>query len=110
MGADRFHLEAAPAGDAVSRVDAAGQEMTSQWQAVAAEVAGLAGQLGRGELGAAFLAGYRAPAEQVSRAADRYSGAPGRIAGAAGAGIGDYQSTDASAGDLFRGIPPGALP
>lgn len=69
---------------------------------VAAEVAGLVGQLGRGELGAAFLAGYR------------YSGAPGRIAAAAGAGIGDYQSTDAStdasAGDLFRGIPPGALP
>lgn len=104
------NMDPAATANAMGRVADAGRSMTSEWHAIEAEIAGLAGQLGRGDLGAAYLAGYRESAAQAARAADQCCRTPGVLADKGNACVGAYRSTDDAAANGFRSVAPPASP
>ncbi len=106
MGDDQIHMQTASVAAAMGRMATAGQTMAGDWRAIGGEVAGLGGQLGRGDLGAAFLAGYREPAAQVTAAADRCCQEPTALADMGTANVDSYQSVDAGNGNAFRSLSP----
>lgn len=96
MNGDHIHMETTATADAMSRVASGGQAMTSDWQSCQSEISGLAGQLGGGVMGTAFLTGYQEPAAQAMRDADQCCQTPGTLADAGNMAVGTYQSTDAA--------------
>lgn len=78
--ADRIGMFTAATRDQLTRLAAAGERMTAEWGATQPKIAELAGQLGKGELGAAFLAGYQQPAAETARAVDQCCALPGQYA------------------------------
>lgn len=96
--------------DAMTLLAAAGQHMGTGWGAITAELDGLVGQLGRGELGAAFLDGYRQPAGDTAKAVERCCQVPGRLAATGNECIGTYVSTDHRHGDHIKSLGATAPP
>lgn len=90
-----------PAGAAMNRLAETGTAMTEGWRAAAGEVAALAGQLGKGELGAAFVAGYRQPAEDTAKAADQCCQLPGRFAASGTQCVAQYVAADQHGGQAI---------
>lgn len=56
------------------------ERMTTNWATTKAEITGLVGQLGQGELGAAFLAGYQQLATEIITAVDQCCQRPTQFA------------------------------
>jgi hypothetical protein len=109
MAGDHIHMETATTADAMGRVASGGQTMATDWQSCQSEITGLAGQLGGGVLGAAFLAGYQEPAAQAMRDADQCCQVPGTLADKGNTAVSTYQSADtASAGAVSA--PTSQLP
>jgi hypothetical protein len=96
MNGDHIQMETATTADAMGRVATGGQNMATEWQSCQSEISGLAGQLGGGTMGAAFLAGYQEPAAQAMRDADQCCQTPGALAEAGNMAVGTYQSADAA--------------
>ncbi|NUS65416.1 MAG: hypothetical protein HOQ46_17390 [Saccharothrix sp.] len=96
--------------DAMSRIATAGRTMADDWRGIGSEIAGLGGQLGRGDLGAAFVAGYRERAGQVTIDADQRCQEPGLLADLGKAGVDSYRSADEASGDVIRAADPSASP
>jgi hypothetical protein len=109
MGDDEIYMDTVSTADAVGRVAAAGQTMTVDWRGVSAEITSLGGQLGRGDLGAAFLDGYRQPAAQVASDADRHCRRPGQLADLGNACVNLYRSADATGAGAIRAVNPETL-
>jgi hypothetical protein len=70
----------AATSDAMRVMAAAGDDMGGGWGAVRDGLGDLVGQLGLGELGAAFMAGYETPAAETTAIVDRCCQGPGRLA------------------------------
>jgi hypothetical protein len=66
----------------LNRLSTIGERMTGDWATTKAEIAGLVGQLGQGELGSAFLAGYQQLATEIADAVDQCCRRPGEFANA----------------------------
>jgi hypothetical protein len=98
---DGMSMVPAPAADAMSRLATAGDDMTSGWRAVDTELTGLTGQLGRGVLGAAFMAGYREAATQTARAVEQCCQVPGRLAAKGTTSVDSYVSNDSDNRDTL---------
>lgn len=101
MGADPGDLamETGLTRNAMTRLTTAGTNLGTGWSAAAAAIDGAVGPLGRGPLGAAFLAGYEGHARQTAEAVTTCCQ---RIDGLAGVGHGavtTYETTDA---DILR--------
>lgn len=94
MNGDHIQMETSTAADAMGRVASGGQTMSTDWQSCQSEISGLAGQLGSGTMGAAFLSGYQEPAAQAMRDADQCCQTPGTLAEKGTAAVGTYQSVD----------------
>ncbi|WP_424186520.1 hypothetical protein ACOBQX_01525 [Actinokineospora sp. G85] len=110
MGDDAIDMDTTSTAEAMSRIATAGQAMAGGWRAAGAEITGLGGQLGRGDLGAAFLAGYRDLAARVAGDADHRCQEPGQLAAAGAASIDAYRSADATGGDVILAVDPPAPP
>jgi hypothetical protein len=91
---DRADLDTAPTVSALNEVDAAGQTMSDGWRTASGQLNGLVGQLGKGPLGAAFMAGYQQEAAATSSMVERCCQVPGRFAAAGNAGVGYYGEAD----------------
>jgi hypothetical protein len=94
MNGDQLNMETAATGDAMGRVASGGQTMSTEWQSCQSEISGLAGQLGQGTMGAAFLSGYQEPAAQAMRDADQCCQQPGTLAEKGSTAVGTYQSAE----------------
>jgi hypothetical protein len=84
----------------------AGSALSADWGAVSTRLTSLAGQLGQGELGAAYLDGYRQPAAETAAAVDQHCGQPGRLAAAGHQCIDMYRSADRAAAGTFAADGP----
>lgn len=109
MGDDGIHMDTASTADAMDRIATAGQTMAGDWRTVGGEITSLGGQLGRGDLGAAFLAGYQELAAQVASDAGQRCQEPGLLADVGNACIDSYRSADAAGGEVIRAVDPSAL-
>jgi len=78
-----------------------GDRLAGGWGAVSAAVdAGVRG-LGRGELGAAFMAGYQQPATRTAAGFDRVCRAPGTLAEVGHGCVTGYSSAEDNARGYF---------
>lgn len=98
---EHLRMDVAGAQDAMSRLSAAGERMTTAWRAASSELDGLASGLGAGELGAAFLAGYQQPAADTRKIADQYCELPARFAETGRQGIANVQTLDTEGGNAI---------
>jgi hypothetical protein len=103
-------MDTAATSDAISLIAAAGQRMADGWRSASSEINGLVGQLGRGELGAAFLDGYQQPAAETASVVDRCCQVPGRFAEAGNRCIAVYESADSRSRNNFDSINAPAPP
>lgn len=71
------------------------ERMTTNWATTKAEIAGLVEQLGHGELGAAFLAGYQQLATEVADAVDQCCRRPGEFAATGNHAVTGFVTMDA---------------
>jgi hypothetical protein len=92
--ADRIGMHTTAAQEQMTRLTAAGQHMTTEWGTTTKKLADLAGQLGKGDLGAAFLAGYQQPAADTTRAVDQCVALPGQYATTGGQCVTQYTNAD----------------
>jgi hypothetical protein len=106
MGDDQIHMDTASTTEAMNRVAVAGRTMTDDWHGASAEITHLAGQLGRGDLGTAFLDAYLTPAAQIANNADQHCQRPQQLADTGNACIDSYRSADAACADTIRAVSP----
>lgn len=92
--ADDIGMRPAPAGATMNRLAEAGTTMTDGWRSANAELSSLAGQLGKGELGAAFLAGYQQPAADTAKVVAQCCAAPGKFAESGNQIVAQYVAAD----------------
>jgi hypothetical protein len=69
--ADNPRVRPADTASTLKTLTTIGERMATDWKTISTEIANLAGQLGKGELGAAFLASYQQPATDTARAVDQ---------------------------------------
>jgi hypothetical protein len=96
MNGDQMQMETSAAADAMGRVSSGGQTMATEWQSCQSEISGLAGQLGQGTMGTAFLSGYQEPAAQAMRDADQCCQQPSTLAEKGNTAVDTYQSADSA--------------
>ena len=108
--ADHIDMDIAATTAAMSLVAAAGERMGSGWRAVSSELNGLVGQLGRGELGAAFLDSYQPPATETASIVEQYCRVPGRFADVGNQCVAEYESADNHSRDAFNFVDATAPP
>ncbi|WP_163505261.1 hypothetical protein [Fodinicola acaciae] len=87
---NRADIDTAATTSALTELNTAGQTMSDGWRAASAQLTGLIGQLGKGPLGAAFMAGYQQEAAATSSMVDHCCQTPGRFANAGNRGVNDY--------------------
>lgn len=98
---DRAAMDPAGVGDAMRALRTAGTEFVSGWSSAGSQISGLGGQLGKGPLGQAFMAGYRPGATEIAASAERGSQIPGQYADAGEGCVGLYTGMD---GESAAGI------
>jgi hypothetical protein len=103
---DGMDMTTEPATEGMGRVATAGQHMSTDWAAADTRISGLAGQLGAGPMGAAFLSGYGEPATQVSQTVAQCCRMPGDLAARGHTCVETYVDTDATNGDMIRSLGP----
>jgi hypothetical protein len=95
---------------AMEMMDTAGRTMTTDWGTVSERLTGLAGQLGGGELGAAFLDRYGQAAAATAAAVGDHCRHPGLMA-AAGHRCADlYATADQNVAGSLGPVAPAAPP
>jgi hypothetical protein len=109
MIGDHIQMETSTTAEAMGRVASGGQAMSTEWQSCQSEISGLAGQLGQGTMGAAFLSGYQEPAAQAMRDADQCCQKPGTLAEAGTMAVGTYESADTASASAV-GAPTSPTP
>jgi hypothetical protein len=103
---DRLDMDTGATTGAMRRVAVTGDQMDSGWRAVSARLDGAVGQLGRGELGAAFMAGYETPAAETAATVGRHCQVPGRLADMGHACVAAYESADERSRAAFPPMRP----
>ncbi|MFC4858805.1 hypothetical protein [Actinophytocola glycyrrhizae] len=98
---DRAAMDPAAVGDALRALRTAGTEFVNGWSSANSRISGLDGQLGKGPLGQAFMAGYRPGAAEIAGSADRGCRIPGQYADAGEGCVGLYTGMD---GDSAAGF------
>ena len=91
--------------DAMNLMDEAGRGLTTGWGAANSRLSSLSGQLGQGELGAAYLDRYQQAAADTVAAMEQHCGQPGQLAAVGHQCVGLYASADQAAATMF---PPPA--
>lgn len=104
MGGNRIRMDTDLVADAMDRMTNAGQHMSTDWTTASTAVADLTAKLGRGDLGAAFLAGYQTPAAQASDTATRCCQTPSQLADKGTTSVNTYTSTDTATSDLIHSV------
>lgn len=101
---DGLHMDTDATTHVMHRVTAIGDQLDRTWEAVTARLADATAQLGGGELGAAFMAGYQETATQTAAAVERHRQMPGRLAAVGHESIAGYLSADQRSGGHFRAL------
>lgn len=104
QGMTGIHMEPGATTDAMSLMATAGKLMGTDWGAVTTELTGLVGQLGQGELGSAFLAGYQQLATDTGTAVDRCCQVPGQLAELGTQSVGTYVTADDRSHDHLSAV------
>lgn len=91
---DKIGMHTEAATDTMSRLTAAGERMTTEWGTTSTQVTKLAGQLGKGDLGAAFLDGYQQPAADTARVVGQCCALPGQYATSGAQCVAQYVTAD----------------
>lgn len=107
---DRIDMDPDTTTDAMNLMDRTSQYLSTDWGATSSRLSLLAGQLGGGELGAAYLSGYQQPAAETVTAVEHQCQQPGRLAAMGHQCVGLYRSTDQSIGDTFNSLGATTLP
>ena len=89
----------------LNQLSTVSDRMAADWGAAKAEIAGMAGQLGKGELGAAFLAAYRQLAAEVADVADQCCQRPSEFAAAGNQAINAFVAVDDHSSTTIRPTP-----
>ncbi len=90
--------------DAMTMMAAAGANLGTEWGTITTELTGLVGQLGRGELGAAFLAGYQKLASDTAAAVDQCCQRPAEFADLGNQSVTTYTTADQHGHDHLGGV------
>ncbi|MGH3762744.1 hypothetical protein [Actinophytocola sp.] len=101
---DRAAMDPAAAGDGLRALRTAGDDFVSGWTAASSQISGLAGQLGGGPLGQAFMSSYQPGATEVAASADRGSVVPGQYADAGESCLGLYGGMDGESAAGFGAV------
>jgi hypothetical protein len=91
---DGIGMYTAAAHAQMTRLTAAGERMATDWGTTSKQVADLVGRLGKGELGAAFLAGYRQPAAETARVVEQCCALPDQYATSGTSSVAQYTTGD----------------
>lgn len=91
---DGANIDPAGVAGALAALRAAGDRFAAGWAAAGGTINALAGGLGNGPLGQAFMAAYRPGAEAVARSADEGSRVPGVYADTGAQCVAGYVSAD----------------
>ena len=92
--------------DAMDLMDEAGRFMSTHWGAISDRLDLLAGQLGQGELGAAYLAGYQPAAAATAATVESHCQRPGRLAAMGHQCVNTYRSADQRSLDNVNSVGP----
>lgn len=91
------------ANSTLNKLGTVSDRMAADWGTAKAEIAGMAGQLGKGELGAAFIAAYRQLATEVADVADQCCQRPSEFTAAGNQAVNAFVTVD---DDAERSIRP----
>jgi hypothetical protein len=89
-------IDTAETTNTLNRLVGVGERMTTGWGDTRAGIDGHLTRLGGGELGAAFLAGYRRSAAETAHAADQHCRQPAQFAEAGNRAMANYTAIDAN--------------
>jgi hypothetical protein len=104
---DGIDMDSDGATRAMGQMDDVGRTLSTGWGDTGRRLDALAGQLGRGELGAAYRDRYQKPAADTAAAVTRLCRMPGDLAAAGHECVGIYLAADrAGAEGLNRGDGP----
>ena len=104
---DGIHMDSEATTGAMAQMDEAGGAMNTAWGEVSTRLSALSGRLGQGELGAAYMDGYRRPAADTTTAVDRHCSHPGQMAAMGHQCVGLYQTAGQNgAAALSAAEPP----
>jgi hypothetical protein len=99
-----LYMETVPAAQATQNLGQISASLSQAWSTAQSTIASLEGQLGKDELGQAFLAKYRKPIPAINDTVKRDVDGSQRLATAGQQSIKDYQQADQSVRQEFEGI------
>jgi hypothetical protein len=91
---DGIDMDLDPTTEAMNRIDRVGQTLRTDWSATRDQLSALAGQLGQGELGAAYLEASQRPATETMTAVDDHCERHGRLSATGHECVDLYRSAD----------------
>jgi hypothetical protein len=103
---DGIDMDSDGTTQAMQLMDDVGSTLTAGWSETGNRLRGLSGQLGQGELGAAYRDGYQKPAADTAAAIDQHCRQPGQLAAMGHQCVGMYLTADRSGADGFNGGGP----
>jgi hypothetical protein len=110
MAMDGVSMETDWTTGAMDLMDAAGRAMSTDWGLVKDQLTTLAGRLGQGELGAAYLDRYQPAAAETAAAVEVHCRQPGQLASVGHQCVGLYLAADQKIADTFTSVAPAAPP
>jgi hypothetical protein len=96
-----MHMDTGAMTTAMDLMDLAGRTMSTDWGTVSGQLSDRAGQLGQGELGAAFHARYEQAAAATTAAVEHHCRQPGLLATMGHQCAGLYVSADQNVAGAF---------
>ena len=104
---DHMRMDTAETAHQMNLIAASGEAMATGWRTAAAHIAELAGQLGRGVLGTAFMDGYRNEAAATATAIAKCCEEPGQLAAAGSSAVTTYIAADDHSADVLNAVSSG---
>lgn len=101
---DGIHMDPGATIGAMESMSRTGDQLSTDWGAINGRLTALAGRLGQGELGQAYLAAYRQPAADTAAAVDDHCQHPGRLAGVGHQCVDLYRSADQNSAGNFNAV------
>jgi hypothetical protein len=107
---DGVSMETDGTTGAMDLMDEAGRMMNTGWGGVSERLTMLAGRLGQGELGAAYLDRYQPAATETAAAVEAHCAQPGRLAAVGHQCVDLYRTADQRIAESFTSAAPVAPP
>ncbi|MDG4831815.1 hypothetical protein O7627_21275 [Solwaraspora sp. WMMD1047] len=105
---DGVSMETDGTTGAMDLMDEAGRMLNTGWGEVSERLTMMAGRLGQGELGAAYLERYQPAATETTAAVEAHCRQPGRLAAVGHQCVDLYRTADQRIAGTFTSVDPAA--